>query len=498
MSSDPPEPGGAPPKSTDLDALFKGLKIEIPAEEAVEDENAPLPEMTLPDVGQAATGDALLPFPDAEPLPIAPLRAVSSGGYLVVKLDLRARGWLVAPADRFLTDEGEGEVVPMIESLRFGNFNELADQVVAKLVFHLGETDPVLRRRAVTMTAKVFRNSNPDRAWALHEKFRGQLVAMLEKETDSGVLTALGDAWLAVVELAWSQKKLEFLADLVKTQLRRVGGRDLLARLPHPAFHAKTAELVKAGAPNPLLEAIRKGNLESRDAAWRAAPLFGAPLLPELEAVIRTSEFIDARQAAARAIKEIGGSGPQHLASLVKPDAEPRMLVRILGVLDVVATPTMSVSIQLALQHKDPEVQTAAFKLVRRLEKGPAVAILRQALASAEPRVVDAAMITAKDLAYVEVVPEIAKRLDEAKEEPEIRKILEILAAVPAPTAIQSLRKVFEQRKKFPMFKGLNDDVRALAVAIAARIQHPAAQELVEEAKDDKSDLVRKAANRKR
>jgi len=69
------------------------------------------------------------------------------------------------------------------------------------------------------------------------------------------------------------------------------------------------------------------------------------------------------------------------------------------------------------------------------------------------------------------------------------------LAEVPTPSAIPHLRRIFDQKgRAFGFVKGLSEETRALAVAAAAVIDHPDAKALTALAANDKSAVVRDAA----
>jgi hypothetical protein len=66
---------------------------------------------------------------------------------------------------------------------------------------------------------------------------------------------------------------------------------------------------------------------------------------------------------------------------------------------------------------------------------------------------------------------------------------------VPTPLALPHLKRIFEQRPRaFGIVRGLADETRALAVAVAAGMDHDEARELLANAARDKSALVRDAA----
>ena len=74
---------------------------------------------------------------ESEPIPIGPVR--TAPGYLVIRVDLRARAALVSPIDYFLSERSEKELPLMTETLRFGDLGDLADALRPLYVDYLEE-----------------------------------------------------------------------------------------------------------------------------------------------------------------------------------------------------------------------------------------------------------------------------------------------------------------------------------------------------------------------
>lgn len=466
--------------SKDLDALFRDLP------------SGPDPDaeaLALPDAGQV-----LGPSPESEPIPITPVKG-AAGGYLVVKLDLRARAWLVAPPDQFLSDMSEGELVPMLESLRFGDFTELVGQLVTRLASCFGDAAAAWRRRALIMAARVIREAGPAVSELMMDRASRPLVKLLQNETDAEAAAALGEAVCAFGETALKAGRLTSFADLLRNGLRRKTGRDRPTQLVQVGMFARLQSLARVATPNPVIEAIKAGPEEIRQGAVIIAGVMGPGLVPDLIGLICGSESMEVRVAAAKALREIG-TGQAELAARVAKESEPLVARRALEVLELSGEGSVSAAVHRGLDHPDAEVRVAAFKVVRRVDKPVAVATLRPLLAGTDPAKVDGALVAIKDLGLSELGSEVARRLEGATEEEELRKLLEVLLAAPSTAALPALRKIVQSKRMLGLRPQYPDAVRALAVQIAAKLNHPTAKEILELALDDRSETVRRAVRR--
>ena len=453
-------------------------------------------DMHLPTIPRAgAEGGAGLEE-ESEPIPIGPVR--KAPGYLVIRVDLRARACLVSPIDYFLSERSEKELPLMIETLRFGDLGDLADALVARLAACLGEGDASWRRRAILMVTRLLADATGESRDKLISTFREPLQACLLGETDKDALRLLAEAIRAWAKGALEARRLPLLAGFIQQAVRPKLDAAATPREFKIGIQSKMQTLAAGGGGEPALEMLRTSPAPLRHMAIQILATLGAPMIPELIELVATHPSSDVRKMAAVALKEVGGTAQQDLSRLVRADAPAPRAIRALEVLEMAGPGNIATPVYEALRHPDPGVAREAVKLVRRVERPVAIATLRWVLLKDDLNVRTAALDIVRDLKMADLAGDVARLMqDPVVDEDLLKAACRTLAAVPTPAALPHLKRIFEQKgRAFGFVKGLSDETRAMAVAAAAAMDHPDAKELTNQASKDKSAAVRDAAQR--
>ena len=454
-------------------------------------------DMHLPSVpGPSAEGIMGLED-ESEPIPIGPVRT-QSPGYLVIRVDLRARACLVSPIDYFLSERSEKELPLMIETLRFGDLGELADALVNRLAVSLGEKDAGWRRRAILMATRLLGDATGESRDKLTSTFREPLQACLLEETDKDALRLLTETIRVWAKGALEARRLPLLAGFLAGAVRPKLDSAATPREFKMGLQQKLQSLSADHGGAPVMEMLRTSPPPLRHMAIQILSMLGAPMIPDLIEIITTHPAADVRKMAAVALKEIGGTAQQDLSRLVKEGAPPLPTVRALEVLELAGPGNIATPVYEALRHVDPKVANEAVKLVRRVERPVAVATLRWVLMKEDNSIRAVALDLVREMKVTEVANDVVRLLQEGTEEALVKAACRTLAVVPTPSAIPHLKRIFDQKgRAFGFVKGLSDETRAMAVAAAAALDHDDANAIVTEAAKDKSVIVRNAATKK-
>ena len=455
-------------------------------------------DMHLPSVGAGEAGGGSWIEEESEPIPIAPVRNASPA-YLVIRVDLRARAALVSPTDYFLSERSEKELPLMIETLWFGDLGDLADALVKRLGGCLAEPEAPWRRRAILMATRLLADATGDSRDRLISTFRDPLQACLLEETDKDALRLLAEAVRAWAKGALDARRLPLLAGFIAGGVRPKLDSAATPREFKIGLQAKLQTLAADGGGDPALEMLRTSPAPLRHTAIQILSVLGSPMIPALVEIIATHPAADVRRMSAVALKEVGGTAQQDLARLVKADAVPTRAIRALEFLEMAGPGNIATPVYEALRHPDPAVGREAIKLVKRAERPLAVATLRWVMMKDDLKVRLAALDLVRVMKLPELGADVARLLQEPADEDLLKAACKALVTAPSPTAAPHLKRIFDQKRgPFGFVKGMSDEVRALAVAAAVAIEHPETQAIVAQAEKDKSELVRKAASKRR
>jgi HEAT repeat protein len=452
-------------------------------------------DMHLPSIPRSVSeGDAALEE-ESEPIPIGPVRSAAPA-YLVIRVDLRARACLVSPMDYFLSERSEKELPLMIETLRFGDLGDLADALVARLAGCLAEKEASWRRRAILMSTRLLSDATGESRDQLISTFREPLQACVLEEADRDALRLLTELIRVWSKGALDARRLPLFAGFLTVAVRPKLDAAATPREFKIGLQSKLQTLAADGGGEPALEMLRNSPAPLRHMAIQILSVLGAPMIPALVETVSTHPSADVRRMAAVALKEVGGTAQQDLSRLVRADAQSTPTIRALEVLEMAGPGNIATPVYEALRHADPKVAQEAVKLVKRVERPVAIATLRWVLMKDDMKVRTAALDILREMKMAELAADVARLLqDPATDENLLRAACRTLAAVPTPAAIPHLKRIFEQRgRAFGFVKGLSDETRALAVAVAAAMDHEEAKALTAQALKDKSPAVRDAA----
>ncbi len=409
------------------------------------------------------------------------------------RIDLRARAWLGARAEKFVSETAEREFIPLVDALNYGAFADLAIKMIDRLGRRLAEGLQPIRRRAVQMTGRALSDSVGETWGVIMTRLRKALQAALVKESDAEVLRTFVPVIEGYVRKCLHENKFNLVGDLCFEALKpKLESKDC-PREFKLSIQAKLHGLPEAIGP--VISGLKNGPPHFRDAAVRVAGFVGPVLVPQIVEIICDSDGPETRKAGAFALREIGAAAQSDLVRLVLPTGKAEVLCRILSVLELAGNTSIATAVLNALQHADAGVREAALGLVRRLERPLAVAIMRKILSLDSRERVMEAMGLAREQVIHDLVPDIARIAQATLDDDVARVACLFLGECPSPVAIQALRRVFEHKAKMlGLVKGFADETRAAAVSAAARIPLAAAREIVAEAKGDRSDIVKRAA----
>ncbi|MBI2932669.1 MAG: hypothetical protein HYY16_13560 [Planctomycetes bacterium] len=237
------------------------------------------------------------------------------------------------------------------------------------------------------------------------------------------------------------------------------------------------------------------GPAEVRETAIVVLGVIGPLMISPLVRLATTTDRAEVRQAAARALGAIGGTGQMELARPVTAQADAETALRVLGVLDLAGSTYLATPILAGLSHSVPSVRDAAIALLERSE-GPMVGrILQQLITGSDRAMVLRAIGMATHRRAPEVRDGVTQILAMTEDEETAVACCGYFRSVPAPTAMEALRRIFEMRPKaFGFVRGWSDETRAAAVAAARAAGTPAAEQIVAAARKDASPVVRAAA----
>lgn len=448
-----------------------------------------LPVVTRPERDEDAVLEEV-----SEPIPIGPVRNASPG-YLVIRVDLRARACLISPIDYFLSERSEKELPLMIETLRFGDLDDLADALVTRVASCLGEKSASWRRRAILMATRLLADASGESRDKLISTLREPLQACLLEETDPDSLRLLAEAVRSWAKGALDARRLPLLAGFLSAAVRPKLDAAATPREFKMSLQSKLQTLAADGGGEPALDMLRNSAATLRHMAIQILSVLGAPMIPPLTEIVATHPSSEVRRMAAVALKEIGGTAQQDLARLVRAEAASDRITHVLEVLELAGPGNVATPVHEALRHPDPKVGREAVNLVGRVERPVAIATVRWVLMKDEFTVRSIALDMVKNLKLTELASDVARLLQEPAGEELMKVVCRALAEVPTPSAIPHLRRIFDQKgRAFGFVKGLSEETRALAVAAAAVIDHPDAKALTALAANDKSAVVRDAA----
>jgi len=450
-------------------------------------------DMHLPSVPRAGSEEHPGLEEESEPIPIAPVKAAPA--YLVIRVDLRARACLVSPLEYFLSERAEKELPLMTETLRFGDLGDLADALVARLASCMAEPEVTWRRRAILMVTRLLADASGESRDQLISTLREPLQACLITETDRDALRLLTETVRLWARGALEARRLPLLAGFLAQAVRPKMEAAATPREFKIGLQSKLQTLAADGGGGPIIEMLQNSPEPLRRMAVQILAVLGGPLIPQLVEIVATHSNSDVRKATAATLREIGGTAQQDLSRLVRADAPSNRVLRALEFLELAGPGNIATPVYEALRHPDANVGKEAVKLVKRVERAVAVATLRWVLMKEDPKVRTAALDIVREMKIADVAVDVARLLQGTPDEALVKAVCRTLVAVPTPSAIPHLRRIFEQKDRaFGFVKGLSEDTRAAAVAAASAINHPEAQELVQRAIGDKSMTVRETA----
>lgn len=409
-----------------------------------------------------------------------------------MELEERAKALATAPTAEFMTPQTLDKLPLLLHGLFSMKRSHLVEPLIDRLAGILRDPVDDIRRLAAEAVGRLCRSSPPAAKELLLRKLDPALLEALAAEKKEPVLEALGHAILAFLgaAVATSQPKL-----LVKLLARICSITDLPQRLPplHKAMGAVAAE--SSEAVEETAELMTRGEPTLREVAGRVAILIGAPMAPRLTQLIEISNEITVRRSAAEAMKAIGG--PQTLTGHVRPEGRSHTIRNLLSVYELTGPTTRELGLVLkqASQHVDVSVREAAAALLNRAKALVTPILVSELLANPDGIIQRSALAVAKEMKIREAAAGILKIAEQTEAEDLLRGACNYFRECPTREAIPILSKLFTSKTRvFGLMKGMSDPTRVAAVEALRRLDHPEARKLVDQARSDGSETVRRAA----
>jgi len=410
---------------------------------------------------------------------------------VTVRADVRARAYLKAPPERFLSEDFEKEFGPLLEVLNFGWTVQLGAQLVARVAELARDPSPALRERAVqVLTSGLAETASPEARGPVVTKAVEALGPLVLAEVEVPILMRAADAIPLCIGAGFALGRFDAASELLLRVRKRID-----AKTAPQDFKTKIAAKLQemAGPKGPLAAAIKASTGSMREAALKVTGMFGTAMVSVLVDFAVECDDANHRRLAALALKELGAAA--ELAKLVTADGPAEKISRALSVLEAAGPATLAPVMAAAIAHPDASVPAAAFAMLKRADKALASGGLRRLVSSDQQAIALAAIAAAAELALSDLGLDLTRIAQSSHDEAIVKACCDYLVRVKVPSAIPALRRVFEARAKmFGLVKGFSDETRALAVKAAAGLAHQDAAELLEDAKEDRSPEVRKAA----
>ncbi len=417
----------------------------------------------------------------------------SAYGGITIRADVRARAYLKAGPDKYLSEDFEHEFGPLLEVLNFGWTAQLGMQLVERLAELARDPSPQFRERALrVMATGLSETSSAEARGPLVTRACEVLGHIVTGEIEGSVLRVAADVIPPCIAAAFVLGRFDAVADLLQRVRKRID-----TKTAPPEFKSKiSAKLLEmAGPEGPMAGAIRAVATPIRESALRISGMFGPPLVPVLVEFIAESDDAAHRKLATAALKEIGGNAAAELIKLVTFDGPVERVARVLSVLETCGPGSLAGAVAAAVDHADAGVRAAAFAMVKRADKPLAAGGLRKLTASERPEIALAAIGLAAELGLQDLGLDITRIAQSSNDEAVVRACCDYFGRVKVPASVPALRRIFDARARmFGLVKGFSDETRAMAVKAAAALTHQDATDLVESAKQDRSPDVRRAA----
>lgn len=411
-----------------------------------------------------------------------------------MELEESAQALAQAPLPSFLSKETEDKLPELINGLLHARKPIPVGPLVDRLAAGLTDPTPDQRRQAALLISKTLDKGSPQAKDILFRRLEVPLVAALGAEKDETSLEILGGIGVAFTTMAarFAQPK-----PLVVFLSRLCAVPDLLNRVP-PLKKAVAATLSATGslAADETIEFLSRGDPALREGAARMAVLIGSSMVPRLASVVAASHDLPIRRAVAESLKAVSG-GPQALAGLVRSDGSIHAVRNVLSVYELSGPGPRDLAqvLKTAAQHPEATVREAAAALLNRAKATVTPMLVSELLEKSDGIIQRSAITVARDMKIKEAAAGILKIAENTEAEDLLRLICHYFRECPTREAYPLLSRLFNSKTRaFGLMKGMSDPTRVAATEALRKINLPEAKKLIEQALNDGSETVRRAA----
>ncbi len=154
--------------------------------------------------------------------------------------------------------------------------------------------------------------------------------------------------------------------------------------------------------------------------------------------------------------------------------------------------------LQKSLHHRDVRVRRETIRALTKIGGSSAIGVLLRMVVGSDPEMSRQALLSLGAMKSTSSVPTLVKAVQGMDNKPgvvEIKKdAIKALGEIGSPDALPALVEIISKRTFWR--RALVDDVRAAAIAAVANIEHDEVQKILQQAMDDKSEVVSRAATR--
>lgn len=387
-----------------------------------------------------------------------------------IRSEIRARELLALPYDRFISPLMEEAFPVLVETLALGARRPLAEQLVEKLGEHFHDKDLRHRRDAYDLLARSLAFASPSCRQVEVSKSASPLRRRLTEDVGPMEFRAAADILPIWVPAAATSGCLRELSDLVGGALRR------RADAPEtPPEIAVAAEAVLQHIPSTaaypvLLAAVQRTRAEERALAIGTLVGIGGEAVSQVVGLVMDDADPAARQSAALGLSIVADQVAEDVVRALGPDAPPARFGRAVDLLGHFMSPALTAHLAGLAESGPGEIRRELLGAAERLPRGVVIAMVRRLVASEEAARREDGIELAMRMKVDAVGPELRKRLEEAVDESQIRKLCRYFAAMPAGSPVPALARVVASKPKFFGFvKGFAPETRAEAARALAK-----------------------------
>ena len=400
-----------------------------------------------------------------------------------IRSEIRARELLALPYEKFLSRDLGKQFPVLVESLAYGTWRPLAEQLVDRLATYFHDAELRRRKAAFTLLGHSIVFASPSTRRLEVVRSSAPLRRRLLEDTEPKVFQCAAEILPVWIPAAVTTGCLREVAEITGPVLRKRADLPETNAEVSAACESALQMIPKTPAYPLILAAVRKPRQDDLVPVVSILYGIGGPALQELLATLVDESDPSLRRGIAAALglyaREIAGD----LAGLIGADAPRDRVLRVLDVVEPLLCPSLAAHFAELVEKGDPKTRK---ELLRAAEKWPpesARVIVRRLFASAKGGDREKAIQMATRLRLEDIGREIGQLLSETEDEQVMVLCSDYFREMPHPGVVPVLATIAEKRPRFFGFvKGYSAKTRAAAVMALARHGTRPAQEAVKRA----------------